>query len=308
MNFLTMEYFLAVASKRNITKAAAELNITQQTLSSHISNLEKELGARLIVRSSPLTLTYEGEVFLKHAANIYESYQAMWNEFNDLTLNQRGKLAVGIDLTRSHTLMPAVISSFQQLYANIQICVFEGTNEDIHDALIRKDIDLAIALFPENIPGIETRPYYREEVVMVVPNALAHCGEIKSGLYLDTIEEFKDYPFLLSNQNDIAGMTGTEIIRRSDFQPHVKARSNNIETLLDLCLNGIGICFCTQSTLRAMVSRDQLNNVLVYHFINAPIYKISFAYRKTSYQWKMISEFIRISILERDRLFSMQYA
>ena len=31
MNFLTMEYFLSIAEHRNITKAAAELHITQQT-------------------------------------------------------------------------------------------------------------------------------------------------------------------------------------------------------------------------------------------------------------------------------------
>lgn len=44
MNFLTMEYFRAVAAKRNFTKAAEELHITQQTLSAHIASLEKELA------------------------------------------------------------------------------------------------------------------------------------------------------------------------------------------------------------------------------------------------------------------------
>ena len=43
MNFLTMEYFLSIAEHRNITKAAAELHITQQTLSAHLTALEKEL-------------------------------------------------------------------------------------------------------------------------------------------------------------------------------------------------------------------------------------------------------------------------
>lgn len=54
MNFLTMEYFRAVAAKRNITKAAEELHITQQTLSAHIASLEKELACQLIIRSNPL--------------------------------------------------------------------------------------------------------------------------------------------------------------------------------------------------------------------------------------------------------------
>lgn len=49
MNFLTMEYFLSIAEHRNITKAAAELHITQQTLSAHLTALEKELDTKLFI-------------------------------------------------------------------------------------------------------------------------------------------------------------------------------------------------------------------------------------------------------------------
>lgn len=97
MNFLSMEYFIAVAAKRNITKAAEELHITQQTLSAHIAAIENELACQLVVRSNPLELTYGGEVFLRYATKFYENYQSMWNEFNDLTNNQRGKLLIGVD-------------------------------------------------------------------------------------------------------------------------------------------------------------------------------------------------------------------
>ena len=72
MNFKSMEYFITVAAKRNITNAARELYITQQTLSSHISAIENELDCQLIIRSKPLELTYAGEIFLKHALSIYE--------------------------------------------------------------------------------------------------------------------------------------------------------------------------------------------------------------------------------------------
>lgn len=41
MNFLTMDYFVALAEERNFTHAAMRLHITQQTLSAHIAALEK---------------------------------------------------------------------------------------------------------------------------------------------------------------------------------------------------------------------------------------------------------------------------
>lgn len=64
MNFLSMEYFAVVAKHRNITHAAAELHITQQTLSAHIAAIEKELGCKLLVRKKPLGAYLCGRVVL----------------------------------------------------------------------------------------------------------------------------------------------------------------------------------------------------------------------------------------------------
>lgn len=60
MNFLHLKYFLLVAEELNITRAAERLYISQQSLSNHISNMEKELDVKLFTRSPKLSLTYAG--------------------------------------------------------------------------------------------------------------------------------------------------------------------------------------------------------------------------------------------------------
>ena len=62
INFLNLEYFLVAAEELNFTRAAKKLFISQQSLSNHISNLEKEFDVVLFNRTSPLTLTYAGLV------------------------------------------------------------------------------------------------------------------------------------------------------------------------------------------------------------------------------------------------------
>ena len=69
-----------------------------------------------------------------------------------------------------------------------------------------------------------------------------------------------------------------------------------METLLSLCAKGIGICFCPESLARAILTKEQLNRMKIYHFSAGASYHIRFGYRKESYQWKMISEFIRIAL------------
>lgn len=61
MNFMSLDYFIMVARERSFTKAAARLHVTQQTLSTHIATLEKEIGSTLLVRHVPLELTYAGD-------------------------------------------------------------------------------------------------------------------------------------------------------------------------------------------------------------------------------------------------------
>ena len=61
INFLNLEYFLVAAEELNFTRAAKRLYISQQSLSNHISNLEKEFDVVLFNRTSPLTLTYAGQ-------------------------------------------------------------------------------------------------------------------------------------------------------------------------------------------------------------------------------------------------------
>ena len=72
INFLNLEYFLVASEELNFTKAARQLYISQQSLSSHISNLEKEFGIALFNRTTPLTLTYAGQILQKRARQMLD--------------------------------------------------------------------------------------------------------------------------------------------------------------------------------------------------------------------------------------------
>ena len=67
MNFRNLEYFLAAAEEKNITRAAKKLYISQQSLSEHIAKLEDELGVPLFERTPNLKLTYAGEKHVRSA-------------------------------------------------------------------------------------------------------------------------------------------------------------------------------------------------------------------------------------------------
>lgn len=172
MNFLSMDYFLMTAEKLSFTKAADALHITQQTLSTHIANLEQELDCRLFVRHVPLELTYAGEIFRQYATDFQKKYRAMQHEFADLNKNEQGVLRIGISFTRCHAIMPGIITEYQQRFPHMEIQVIENANTGLQKDLMEHKIDLAIAKFPDSLPGITLTDFYEEEVVLLLADSL----------------------------------------------------------------------------------------------------------------------------------------
>ena len=135
MNFSSMEYFGILAQERSFTRAAERLHITQQSLSSHIAGMEKELGCPLFVRRIPLELTYAGEVLLRYAGRFQKEHEDLLREFCDISRNQKGVLRVGAAATRGRILLPETIVSFQRGFPNIRIDLTEASNYQLHQEL-----------------------------------------------------------------------------------------------------------------------------------------------------------------------------
>src|SRR5260370_17157865 len=71
MELRHLRYFRAVAESKGFREAARRLHVVQPALSQTVSDLERELGVRLLTRNSrSVRLMSEGEGFLKEAKEI----------------------------------------------------------------------------------------------------------------------------------------------------------------------------------------------------------------------------------------------
>ena len=96
INFLNLEYFLVAAEELNFTRAARKLYISQQSLSNHISNLEKEFDVILFNRTSPLTLTYAGRALKTRARELLDLRDETYKEISDIKDFSTGQLSIGV--------------------------------------------------------------------------------------------------------------------------------------------------------------------------------------------------------------------
>ncbi len=299
MNFSSMEYFVALDRERNFTRAAEQLHITQQSLSTHIAGLEKELGCQLLIRHVLLELTYAGEVFLRYALSFQQKHTAMLQEFCDILQNQKGLLRVGIALTRGCVILPEVIAEFQKTHPNITVELVEEANDALYQLLLNKEIDLAIANFPSALHGVVLQDFYKEEVVLLISTQLfqqtygADSDACEQQLLQGNFSFVKDCPFVLRNVNDITRRISLELFKQAGIeQPIIKAKSSNLETLLALCAIGVGACFCPENLAKSVLSEEQFNSLKTFHLGNSAKYQLRFGYLAQSYQWSILKAFM----------------
>ena len=302
MNFSSLSYFETLAHERSFTKAAQKLHITQQSLSSNIAKMEQELGCQLVVRHVPLELTYAGEVLLRYAASFRKDFTALQQEFCDITQNQSGTLRVGVTYTRGRTILPDIIQAFQKSYPAISIELVEDSNDALRRKLVEGEMDLAIANFPDSIPSITIREFYREEVVMLVARELfeslygedaqERASQFEAGDY----SSIENCPLVLNSIDDIGGHIERNLLKQAGIaRPCIKATSSNAETLLALCVRGVGACFCSELLARAALTEDQLSSLLVLRLGESARYPICFGYQEQSYQWSIIDAFMSVA-------------
>lgn len=299
MNFSSMEYFVTLAQERSFTKAADRLHITQQTLSTHIANLENELGSKLIVRHIPLELTFAGTVFLRYASGFQRDRSRLEREFCDITQNQKGLLRIGIAFTRGRTILPRVIVAFQKEYPNITVELSEASNDVLHQMLLNGEIDIGIADFPDSFQGITLKDYYREEIVLLIARSLftdlllEKSTVCEKRLREGDLSVLKDFPFLLESEKHIEGKIGRRFLSNAGIVlPFIKATSSNMTTLLELCVLGSGACFCPENLARAVLTKKQFDDLLLLRLGKEAVYQIRFGYHSDEYQWSVMDAFM----------------
>ena len=104
MKIVQLQYFCAVTRLHSITKAAAELYVTQPAISSAIKELEKEFSINLFNRTkNHLTLTKEGEEFAVKILNKHESLRDFFENVLGLSQSEASENACRMEHVVSET-------------------------------------------------------------------------------------------------------------------------------------------------------------------------------------------------------------
>ncbi|WP_018151757.1 LysR family transcriptional regulator [Leeia oryzae] len=124
-SFLSAEALLAfdaVARLKSFTAAGAEIGMAKSRVSILVSQLEKELGALLIIRTTRrVALTEAGEKLARHAHALKEILINARTEVASVQDDVTGRLVISAPPVLSQVILSRYLPDFTAMYPNLQI-------------------------------------------------------------------------------------------------------------------------------------------------------------------------------------------
>ena len=165
----------AIATKKNFTKAASSLYISQPSLSKQIKILEENLDTILINRErNNISLTENGKVFLQYSERILILCEESCRALIDLKKGDRGNLKVGASQIIGTYLMPQILTLFAQNYPQIDLKVQVDSTKRIATDIINQQLDVAIIggeVSKKLEKKLTVQPFVYDELNLIISNS-----------------------------------------------------------------------------------------------------------------------------------------
>ena len=278
-----LDTLLLVAEKRNFTRAAQALSLTQPAVSHHISQLEQELGVRLFVRGNgDLMLTPEGETVLRYVRRMKALEKKMAEELQEAG-RRLTRLRIGITHTAESSIVAEVLARYTNENPGISITIVTDNINNLYDMLENFELDLAVVEGRSTRPELSALMLDTDYLVCVLANT--HPLSHSSMITLDEIRQEKLILRLPNSETRGRFESALAAIGESiaDFQ--VILEVDNVATIKDLIRKNLGISILARSACMDELRKGKLTALPIENLSMARetnlVYHRDFAHKET---------------------------
>lgn len=145
LNYHHLHYFWAVAKQGNLTRAAAQLRVSQSALSTQIKQLEQQLGHDLFLRQGrSLALTEAGRMAFEFAERIFATGSELVATLRDGTRRERQALRIGAVATLSRNFQNGFVRPLLHR-TDVELVLQSGSLAELLPRLSAHTLDLVLS-------------------------------------------------------------------------------------------------------------------------------------------------------------------
>jgi LysR family transcriptional regulator, low CO2-responsive transcriptional regulator len=231
-----LRVFEAVARHSGFSRAAAELHLSQPTVSMQVKQLGDTVGLPLFEQiGKRIFLTDAGRLLQATSAEMFDTWARLEMQVADLKGLKRGRLRVSA-VTTAKYVVPRLLGPFCQIHPNVEVAFEIGNRSAIIERLARNEDDLTVMGVPPRGMDIVSHPFAENPLVIVAPrgHALARSRRI-------TLSKLAGEPFLMREQGSGTRLAADRFLRDRGMRLDVKMEIGSNEAIKQAVAGGMGL-------------------------------------------------------------------
>ncbi len=130
--------------KKNISKTALSLYISQPALTSRLQQIEKEFGVQIVQRGRRgVSFTPEGEYLAKCADEMLLKLEKIKENVSNMSSNVSGTLRLGVSKFMMKYKLPYLLKLFKEQYPNVEFKISAGWSRDVYNLVYNQDVHIS---------------------------------------------------------------------------------------------------------------------------------------------------------------------
>ena len=254
MDFRQLKSFVTVVEFKSFSKAAEKLHIAQPTISTHVRQLEEELGSRLILRTTKsIEITTQGWDAYRYASKILDLRDCI---LDNCTANSKSILRIGASTIPATYILPNMLANFAEFSSETYFNVSQTDSQAVIDGILDGQFDLGFAGVEAERENLVCKPFCRNRMVIITP-VNEHYLNLQHNI--SPPELLLREPVVLrekGSQKSANRYLMSLDINEDDM--NVVARVNDQETVKNMVSTGMGISLISELAARDMIRSRRL--------------------------------------------------
>lgn len=259
MNLHALRIFSRVTECGSVTRAAAELHLTQPAVTAQIRKLEAEIGLKIIQPlGRGIELTAAGHFLYQQAKRLFAWEQEIERHLQELREGTAGSLCLSSTHLPAHYLLPTWLATFKRSYPAVNVAMSAGNSRYVYDQLLQFQADIGIVAGGWEEAGIIRQVLCEDELWFVVPKDHVFSGKTV------TVEEMMRQPFLYREEGSSTREYLLSLCQSKELPPPpIGLQLHGMYAAVQSILAGYGAMLAPRIAVSHLVDENKMARVFV---------------------------------------------
>ena len=264
MDIKELEAFAYVVENCSFSRAAELLHLTQPTISSHVSALERKLNIKLIVRTTKETYPSDaGKLLYKYAKEILQVRENAAIALRNFSQEMKGTISIAASTVPSQYYLPHLLQDFRERYPDITFSIQMEDSPKVVELVATRSVEIGFCGTMVASHKCIYQDFASDPMVLITPNSDKYRA-FSGGAFPP--EQIRQETFISREKGSGTYQAGKELLSQygidiAQLRTAVEIRST--ESVKQMVSQGLGVGLIAESAAQDYV---QFGKILSFSF------------------------------------------